>query len=156
MNITKLFFQSIKPGIPKRYLLIVAAIVWTFAGGMLLYRGISTMILFPAMIWLKVTLSLTGGILFFFLLFSRISFKHTRRIVNLPYERPCLFSFFNWQSYGMMMLMITSGIILHKTGILSHDYLSVFQVTMGIPLFLSAFRFYYFGINYQKAIAKLG
>lgn len=156
MNKTRLFILSFKPGIPKRYLLFVAAAVWTIAGGMLMYKGINLMILFPAMIWLKIAVSLSAGILFFFLLFSGISLKHSRRIVRLTNELPCVFSFFNFQSYLMMAMMITFGILLHKTGIIPDNYLSVFQVTMGIPLFLSAFRFYYYGFYFQKAVKKLG
>ena len=41
MNTDSNFFQTFKPGIPKRYLLLVAACFWTFAGGMLLVRGFS-------------------------------------------------------------------------------------------------------------------
>jgi hypothetical protein len=48
--------------------------------------------------------------------------------------------------------MITSGVLLRKSGLLSPEYLSVLYVTMGIPLFLSAFRFYYYGIFYDEVI----
>jgi len=141
--------QTFKPGIPKRYLLFVAALVWTFAGGMLLFRGFSMFMLFPEMFWLKITGSFIAGIIF-----SDISLKHTLRIIGLKQERPCLFSFFNWKSYLMMGGMISFGIILRISGIVSVKYLSLFYITMGTPLFLSAFRFYYYGINYQHAVKK--
>ena len=50
-----------------------------------------------------------------------------------------------------MSIMISSGIILRTSGIVPPMYLSVLYLTMGVPLFLSAFRFYYFGIFYKTA-----
>lgn len=146
--------QTLKPSIPRRYLLFVAGIVWTFAGGMLLYKGISLFRIYRDFLWLKITISAIGGGLFYLLLFSKISFKHAWRIINLKHENPCLFAFFNVRSYIMMAVMITSGVLLRKSGIVSPEYLSVLYVTMGIPLFLSALRFYYYEIYYRTIIHK--
>lgn len=154
MNIDKSLLQTMKPGIPKRGLLLLAAVVWTFAGCILLFRGFSMLMLFPQLLWLKVVGSFVCGIIFYLAIFSKISLKHTQRIIRMQIERPCLFSFFNFKSYIMMTLMISLGIILRKTGFVPPEYLSVFYVAMGIPLLLSAFRFYYNGINYKKVAAK--
>jgi hypothetical protein len=148
MNIIKL----LKPELPRRYLLFIAAFVWTFAGCMLLYKGSSLFLDYPDYFWLRLVGSAIGGALFYLLLFSKISFKHTRRIVNLKHSRPCLFSFFNLKSYILMTVMITSGILLRKSGMVAPEYLSILYITMGIPLFLSAFRFYYYGIFYGEAM----
>jgi len=51
--------------------------------------------------------------------------------------------------------MISMGVFLRKSGIVSPFYLSVLYVTMGIPLFASAFRFYYSGIYYQSVAIKI-
>jgi len=154
MNVDHSFLRMLKPGIPKRYLLFVAAFVWTFAGGMLLTRGFLILIFFPQLLWLKIICSLAGGIIFFVLLFSKISRKHTQRILNMEMEHPCIFSFFNFRSYIMMLLMISMGITLRKTGIVPLEYLSLFYVAMGTPLLMSAFRFYYNGINYKKVVGR--
>lgn len=146
--------QTLKPSIPRRYLLFVAGIVWTLAGGMLLYKGISLFRIYRELLWLKIMISIIGGGLFYLLLFSKISLKHAWRIINLKNENPCVFSFFNIRSYIMMAIMITSGIILRKSGIISPEYLSVLYVTMGIPLFLSALRFFYYEIYYRTVIHK--
>jgi len=148
-------FQVLKPGITKRYLLFVAALMWTFAGGMLFLRGFSMLFLFPRFLWLKIIIGITGGLVFYVLLFAKISLKHTTRILKIQIEKPCLFSFFNFRSYLMMALMISMGIALRTTGVVPMEYLSVFYVSMGIPLTLSAFRFYYNGIYYKKAIQKM-
>ena len=49
-----------------------------------------------------------------------------------------------------MTIMITSGILLKKLNIISPEPLSVIDATMGIPLLMSAFRFYYVGIYYRQ------
>jgi hypothetical protein len=136
-------FESFTPRVPKNYLLFIAALVWTFAGGMLLFRGYFFMVGFPDFLVFKLVGCLLGGLVFFKLLFNGISQKHVLRIKNLPIDHPCLFSFFNLKSYFMMAIMITSGIMLRITGAVSPEYLSLIYLTMGIPLLMSSFRFYY-------------
>jgi len=137
------WIQRLTPRIAPRYLYIIAALVWTFAGSMLLFRGILLFMDDDYLIWIRIIISIIAGLLFYWLLFSNISRKHTRRIARIQLQKPCLFSFFNIKSYILMSLMITAGISLRKSGILPPVYLSVIYVTMGIPLFISSFRFYY-------------
>ncbi len=136
------------PHVSKRYLLLVAALVWTFAGGMLLFRGYTLNNPMPVFWWLKLSACVAAGLLFFKLMFNRISAKHVQRIQNLPTERPVVFSFFNLKSYLMMFSMITLGITLRKSGAVPPEYLSFMYITMGIPLLMSSFRFYYSFLNY--------
>jgi len=154
MSKSNTFFQSLRPGIPKRYLIFFAAVLWSFAGGMLLYRGISMIAPDLELLWMKIAGSIIAGLIFFVSIFSNISLKHILRIVNLQPERPFIFSVFNLRSYFLMVIMICLGITLRMTEVIPLKYLSFFYIAMGIPLFLSAFRFYYFGIFYQKAVKK--
>ena len=151
MNKFSNLFKYIKPGIPKRYLLFVAAIVWTFAGGMLLFRGYGMMVLNPKWILIKTALSLLAGVAFYAKMFSKVSSKHITRIKEIKHNRPCFFSFFNWKGYMMMVPMMTMGVLLRTTGIVSSIYLSVGYIIMGTPLLLSSFRFYYSGFYYHRA-----
>jgi hypothetical protein len=144
------YFQVLKPKLPKRYLLFLAAMVWTFAGGMLLYKGIAFYISEPIYLILRCSVSIICGSLFYYFMFSKISAKHTTRIMNIQHEKPCMFSFFNVRSYILMSIMITGGILLRKSGIVPTLYLSMLYTTMGIPLFLSSLRFYNYGFNYHK------
>lgn len=144
------FFETIKPKLPKRYLLFIAAGIWTFAGGMLLFKGISLLLENMQHFWFESVISIAGGITFYILLFSKISLKHTRRILGIKHDYPCLFSFFSFSSYGMMGVMITSGILLRKSGVIPEEYLPLLYITMGIPLFLSSIRFYSYGIKYRS------
>lgn len=143
------FLVKLTPRLPKRYLLFLAAMVWTFAGGMLLIKGFGFLKQTYHLFWIRIFISLTGGNIFYILMFSKISIKHTQRIINLKIEKPCMFSFFNFKSYLLMGIMITGGIVLRTSGLIPVFYLSVVYLTMGIPLFISAFRFYFTGIFYK-------
>jgi hypothetical protein len=142
--------SRIKPGVPKRVLLFVAAVVWTFAGSMLLFRGYKMLDLQSRLLGLQLLFALAGGIVFYLKMFSKISLKHTLRILNMKEEFPCLFSFFNFRSYMMMALMISMGITLRATGWVAPVHLSFLYLMMSVPLLISSVRFYYAGIYYDK------
>ena len=147
-------FISFIPRTTKRILLFIAAIVWTFAGLMLLNKGIGMLNMDPEYYRLRLAGSIVGGALFYWLLFTRISKKHVTRIINLNPNRPTIFSFFDLKGYVMMVGMISLGIFLRTSGIVAPFYLSVLYITMGIPLFISSLRFYYSGFYYSSVIKK--
>ncbi len=143
------FLRAIKPKTTRRSLLFMAAFVWSLAGFILLFRGITLSFTIQNSFWLKITASLFGGCLFYLVLFSRISREHVCRIINLKNDNPGLFSFFSIRSYILMIIMIASGITLRKSGIILPEYLAMVYITMGVPLMISALRFYYHGIRYR-------
>lgn len=135
-------FDFLTPRVPRTWLLFVAALVWTFAGGMLLFRGYVYSQVKPEHLFLKTGACVLGGLAFYLVMFDKISKKHVTRISNLKLEKPCMFSFFNVRSYLLMALMITTGVTLRKTGLVAPEHLALVYVTMGIPLLMSSFRFY--------------
>jgi hypothetical protein len=139
--------ETFKPAIPRRYLMFVATFVWLFAGGMLLYKGVSFLDYTQSFLILKLIISAVLGLMFFMLLFSKIAAKHVSRILNIKYEKPCLFSFFNWKSYFMMGSMITLGVLLRVFKIVPIQQLSFLYLVMGIPLLISAFTFLNVGLH---------
>jgi hypothetical protein len=144
--------SHLKPAVPKRTLLFIAALIWTFAGSMLLFKGFKMVDATGNAFWLELMLCLVGGIIFYRMMFSKISFKHTHRILNLKEASPCLFAFFNFRSYLLMALMISMGITLRRTGWVAPGHLSYLYLTMSVPLLLSSIRFYYTGFYYRRFI----
>lgn len=145
--------QSIRtftPRVSKRFLLIVAAFFWTFAGTMLLSRGVVLSHNIRHLHWISMLVSVLAGGLFYLFLFNKISSGHVSRIISLRSERPSVFSFFSLRSYILMTVMISSGIILRKSGILYPGTLSLVYITMGIPLLLSSMRFFYYWVFYNS------
>ncbi|WP_320054706.1 hypothetical protein [uncultured Acetobacteroides sp.] len=142
----------IKPGIPKRYLLLVAALVWSFAGGMLLAKGLTYLLAHPDMLLVRLVAGALAGVAFFWLLFMRISLKHINRIKSIDVVRPCIFSFFDVKGYLMMGGMISMGIALRHLNFINKAYLFNFYVAMGIPLLLSAVRFVWAWVRYHRVV----
>ncbi len=144
--------RNLKPGVPKRVLLFVAAVLWTFAGLMLWYRGhLMTKDAHFPLLWTW-GLGLCMGVLFWLLLFARISRKHSMRIFRLSASKPCIFAFFSVKSYIMMLIMISAGIFMRKSGAVDLLLIGIFYIIMGTPLFLSSLRFWYFGFTYKKFV----
>ncbi len=133
------FFRGIR--VSKKVLICEAAIIWMFAGIMLLTRGKMMLESAQGFSIINTCSCLGCGILFYLYLFSKISSKHIHRITTLPGDRHYPFQFFNFKSYLMMAGMITMGITLRKTLIIPLEYLSLIYCTMGIPLFLSSLHF---------------
>ena len=144
-------FTSFNLKVTKTFLLFEAALVWTFAGGMLLFRGNSYLDTTSGFPWFKISLCLAGGLIFFMLLFLKISRSHIQRISQLPGERHQLYEFFSSKSYIMMVGMISLGIFLRKSSIIPLGSLSLAYITMGIPLLLSSVLFYHRWFSCQIA-----
>ena len=142
--------KKFKPGIPKRYLLFIAAMVWTIGWSMLLVKGLHFVAESTFPMGLSLIIGFSGGFIFYILLFSKISYKHTLRISLIGIERPCAFSFFNFRSYLLMSIMISGGILLRTSNAVDHGIMGTFYLVMSFPLLISSFRFYYFGIRYNK------
>ena len=135
--------------VTKHFLLFEAALVWTFAGGMLLFRGNSYLDTSDGFPWLNIVICLVGGLIFFMLLFLKISRSHIKRISLLPGDRHHIYEFFSSKSYIMMAGMISMGIFLRKSGMIPLSSLSLAYITMGIPLLISSGLFYHRWIFYQ-------
>jgi len=71
--------------------------------------------------------------------FSRIVERNIGRIHLLP-ERACAFAFTPWRGYGMIALMVTTGILLRGSELPKH-LLSIPYTAMGGSLVLGSARF---------------
>ncbi len=136
--------------VSKRTLLFEAACVWLIAAGVLSYKGFVMLTNAGGINWWILLTCLLGGIGFYLILFTKISGKHIKRIKERPIERPCLFSFFNWKGYLMMLIMITSGIVLRSSGVVPIIPMPYFYFFMGTPLLISAIKFLHSGVTYNK------
>jgi len=135
--------ENMKPSVQKHNLLFIAGLAWTTAGSILAGRGLYYLFQHGQFLWWRLVGGAIFGIIFYILLFAKISRKHIKRIrgLNIPY--PCAFSFFNIRSYILMSLMISGGILLRELDVINKTWLFNFYIAMGIPLLISASRFFY-------------
>jgi hypothetical protein len=137
------FLEKIKPGVRRRTLLLIAGCAWSIAGGILIFRSLVHLIGLNHHLLLEIIFGIGFGILFYILLFAKISKKHITRITLIKIDNPCFFSFFNFRSYLLMTIMISGGITLRLSGLVNPEIIYTFFLCMGIPLLVSAWRFFY-------------
>jgi len=137
------FLERIKPGVPKRSLLLIAGCAWTIAGGILIFRSLLFLINVNHYLAVEISIGIIAGCFFYIILFARISGKHIARINLIKIDNPCFFSFFNFRSYLLMAIMISGGISLRLSGLVNPGIFYTFLLCMGIPLMISAWRFFY-------------
>jgi len=137
------FLEKIKPGVQKRTLLMIAGCAWSIAGGILISRSLIHLIGVNHLLAMELGIGIVFGSFFYLLLFARISKKHITRINLIEIDNHCFFSFFNFRSYLLMAIMISGGITLRLSGLVNQEIIYTFFLCMGIPLLVSAWRFFY-------------
>lgn len=148
-NETTTLFERWKPGTTRRGLLLAAGFMWGGAGLLLLVRGY---LILPDAAGARVlpgVLALIAGTLFFWFVFRSLTERNIARIKGLPIARPCLFSFQTWRSYGIMAVMITTGITVRSAGLIAPAGIGAAYVAMSVPLIVSSARLLLSGIRYQ-------
>jgi hypothetical protein len=138
MNIRKF-----TPGVDKRILVLLAALMWC---------GVGIMLVCYAFSWLSL---LTGKEQIFYYAagfiaampihhfgFLKIADKNLNRLMPLT-EKRCLFSFITWKSYIIILIMVTMGLALRHSS-LPKRYLSILYNGIGLALFLSGIRYFRF------------
>ena len=123
-----------KYGVNRQILLITAGIVWIVAGTNILRIGIVTW-LNDSQYWLfKIGEATIVFLLFFVLIFRRLYYKHTERIIQKKPEKNCPFSFFDVKSWIVMIFMISMGISIRSLHLLPNSFISVFYTGLSLAL----------------------
>ncbi len=130
------------PRIRKKYLPLLAGVVWSIAGTALLSIGLPALL---SNIMQMPVISVAGVavvfFLFFLLIFRRLFRKHTARIDAFQVEKVCAFAFFDVKGYIIMACMITFGILLRMSGILPQIVLGVLYTGIGLSMLGAAISF---------------
>jgi hypothetical protein len=129
------------PVLPKKWLLVIAGVMWTCVGVMLLGYAVT---------WLTTPPTLITGLLGAFGIvisilanrfeFSKLAKKNVARILALN-DKPCLFSFQAWKGYLIIVVMITAGILL-KSSSIPKPYLAVVYAAIGGALLQASVNYY--------------
>ena len=135
------------PVVSKKWLLVLAGLMWAAVGVMLSSLAFGWLTADPS--WGMLLLGSVGILLAIAVYrfgFVKIARKNIARIWNGA-ERACLFSFQAWKSYLLILVMMTMGILLRNSP-LPKPYLAVLYSTIGGALFISSFH--YFAHIYRK------
>ena len=132
--------------VKKRYLLLIASLVWLFAGLKVLSLGLEAYKTnFTA---LNILLSIAVFIVFWLMVFNRLVNKHTVRIKAYTEERRYFWNFFDLKSFIIMAIMMTGGILIRKYSLLGVNFIAFFYTGIGAALSLAGMKFMYNFIKY--------
>lgn len=127
--------------VKKRSLLALAGMVWIIAGINVSRMGIVSYILLNTISLLYFLLSLVVFAAFG-TMFYKISLKHSKRIQK--YEDPVkpFWYFFGVKDYVMMIVMMSGGIWLRTSKMVSIEFIAVFYTGLGLALTLAGISFW--------------
>lgn len=129
----------------KINLLLIASIVWLVAGFNVIKIGVETYTNHLSALNFIVTILVF--LIFWFLVFHKLTVKHTRRISNYKKDRQFILNFFDLKSFLIMAVMITGGLLIRKFNLLPDRFIAVFYTGLGSALFLAGILF---GYNYLE------
>ncbi|GAA0079278.1 hypothetical protein UT300005_36570 [Clostridium sp. CTA-5] len=141
------------PKVEKRTLLLIAGIVWGFAGFKVLNLGIQDVSINNGKFISNLIFAGLVFYIFFKFIFSKIFNKHTRRIINSQLEKHCIFSFFDAKSYCIMAFMMFLGRTIRNLGIFNPIYVGNFYIGLGLALFVAGVLFVMSSLKFK--ITKL-
>ncbi|GEM_PF-359368 len=124
----------------KKYLLLIAGILWSLIGLFLIYKGIGWLNGFNQQ-FIYYTIGFTLAILISSFGFSKIAKKNAKRIINLKKEKVSIFAFQRPSSYFLIIFMISLGIAL-RNSFIPKNYLAIVYFAIGGALFLASFHYY--------------
>ena len=140
--------KKIIPCVTPKYLLLIAGIVWMFAGGNILRIGVPDFIQY----WQFSVWYLLGAagvfLLFIGLIFYQLVQKHNARIMGISDNEVPFYKFFDRNSYLIMIFMLTGGLLLRSSHLLPPIAIGVLYCGIGTSLigagvlFLQKFIFY--------------
>ena len=143
------------PRVRKKYLPLLAGIVWSIAGTAVLSIGLPALVSNYAQLpWISLLITAVVFFLFFTFIFFRLFRKHMGRIDAFEQEKICAFAFFDVKGYIIMACMITFGIVLRMTGLLPHIVLGMLYTGIGLAMLGAAASFIVSFIKKHLATVK--
>lgn len=135
--------------VKKRTLLAIAGVVWFIAGFNVSRMGIMAYAEVGRVTVLHLLLSLAVfGV--FGMMFYKMSEKHLKRIRSYQEETKAFWHFFDVKSYLIMAFMMSGGIWLRSSGLVSQEAIAVFYTGLGLALALAGVSFWYKYFRFQK------
>jgi hypothetical protein len=136
-----MLLKKLKPGVSKRWLLVLAGSMWSAVGLLLCRRAYGWFmgISWKGAIPLELLAILLAWAAYRFS-FSKIARKNIERLSRLT-EKTCVFAFQTWRSYLLIGLMMVLSAFLRRLPI-PELYLAVLYTTIGGALLLSSFNYY--------------
>lgn len=136
--------------ISKRHLLVLAGLLWAFAGFQIIKIGIASLTLQHLPM-----ICIVGSASIIFVIFLRFIFlklvkKHTIRIHAFKEKKKPFYCFFDKPSYLIMICMMCGGILIRKFKLLPFEFIAFFYIGLGSALLLSGLLYLYQWVIFES------
>ncbi len=125
---------KLKPGVPRRIHLLLAATLWSLIGGVLMFRGASWLVAVERL-WVIVPALIAGTLKSLFIL-DNTARKGVHRILEMA-DGTCLGAVYSIRTWLLVLVMIGSGMVLRQSA-LPRELLGGLYVAIGWALFYSS------------------
>jgi hypothetical protein len=148
-----MILQKLNPAVDKKYLIMIAGIVWCGVGIMLVTFAVSWLSKYSGKGegWYSLA-GFAAAMPIHHFGFLKLADKNIGRLMEATGKK-CLFSFITWKSYLIIVVMVSMGIMLRRSS-LPKQYLSVLYNGIGGGLFLSGIRSFRYSIRLMLAKTK--
>jgi len=126
--------SRLKPGVPRRIHLLLAAILWSLIGIILIFRGVSWLIT-VARLWIIIPALFAGTMKSLFIL-DHSARKGVHRILEMA-DGTCLGAVYSARTWVLILFMISGGMALRHSA-LPRELLGGLYVAIGWALFFSS------------------
>jgi len=142
--------KKFNPVVDKKFLVLLAGIMWCGVGIMLISFAVNWLIIFDGpQVWVFYFCGFLAVMPIHHFGFLKIATKNLNRLLPLT-EKKCVFSFMTWRSYLIVLIMVSMGIALRHSAI-PKQYLSILYNGIGLALFLSGLRYMRFFLKLSKS-----
>lgn len=135
----------------SKYLLLIAAAVWLFAGSQVLRMGIEAIIAGQAPLW-ALLVGIPATFLVFHFMFTKLVGKHSARIRSYGEEKMHVLRFFDVKGYIIMVVMMGGGIALRSLHLVPGWFIAFFYTGVGAALTLAGVGFIVHYVRRDKDI----
>lgn len=136
--------------IKKENLLILAGIVWFIAGFNIMRIGLEAYTNYITV--QNISFSVIIFLIFWFLIFYKLTIKHTKRITKYSEELQFFLKFFDIKSFCIMAFMMTLGITIRLFHLVPNRFIAIFYTGLGFALLSAGLLFEYHYYKYKKAV----
>lgn len=142
-KIKKINYDKYKPGVHKKYLLIISGLMWSGVG--IFLDSLAFRWIFDYNFNYKIIYFLLGFLLGFLIHrfgFSLVANNNIQRIIIKAKTKVCLFSFQKWSGYAIIVFMMSLGMFMRNTTFIPRNLLSILYLGIGSALFFSSIKYY--------------
>lgn len=126
--------KKLKPGVPKRIHLLLAATLWSLIGIFLMLRGISWLTPIEKL-WIAIPALMIGTLKSLFIL-DRSARKGVHRILEMA-DGTCLGAVYSTKTWMLVLVMMGAGMALRRSS-MPKELLGGIYITIGWALFYSS------------------